>query len=225
MSLDAFKTISGGMDASPARAPDRGCVPAAVPVVSLAGRIEPRLRTGYGRSSPGRLPGRGRLVDGGVGLANRVEVSQYRLAFHLTLAALIYVALLWAAQWRVPRSGTPVPWRLRSSAKFLLALVLVQIYLGALVAGLRAGLIYNTWPLIDGRLAPAHRSCGSRAMVAQSLRESADRAIRPSAGGLCVVSGCDLARGRCGAGWRGGAGLRSRWCWPAPSRCRLRSGF
>jgi heme a synthase len=33
--------------------------------------------------------------------------------------------------------------------------VLVQIYLGALVAGLRAGLVYNTWPLIDGQLVPA----------------------------------------------------------------------
>ena len=36
----------------------------------------------------------------------------------------------------------------------LLVLVLVQIYLGALVAGLRAGLVYNTWPLIDGALVP-----------------------------------------------------------------------
>ncbi len=89
------------------------------------------------------------------GLANRVEVSQYRLAFHLTLAGLVYVALVWTAQGRAPGSGTPAPARLRSSAKFLLVLVLVQIYLGALVAGLRAGLIYNTWPLIDGGLVPA----------------------------------------------------------------------
>jgi heme a synthase len=89
------------------------------------------------------------------GLANRVEVSQYRLAFHLTLAGLIYVALLWTAQGLAPRSGAPVPARLRASAKFLVALVLAQIYLGALVAGLRAGLIYNTWPLIDGGLVPA----------------------------------------------------------------------
>jgi cytochrome c oxidase assembly protein subunit 15 len=36
----------------------------------------------------------------------------------------------------------------------LLGLVIVQIYLGALVSGLRAGLIYNTWPLIDGSLVP-----------------------------------------------------------------------
>src|SRR5258705_6791469 len=36
----------------------------------------------------------------------------------------------------------------------VLVLVVLQIYLGALVAGLRAGLIYNTWPLIDGGLVP-----------------------------------------------------------------------
>jgi cytochrome c oxidase assembly protein subunit 15 len=89
------------------------------------------------------------------GLAERVEVSQYRLAFHLTLAGLIYVALLWTAQGLVPRSGARVPGRLRGSAKLLLGLVLAQIYLGALVAGLRAGLIYNTWPSIDGHLVPA----------------------------------------------------------------------
>jgi cytochrome c oxidase assembly protein subunit 15 len=89
------------------------------------------------------------------GLAERVEVSQYRLAFHLTLAALIYVTLVWTAQRQAPRPGPPVPARLRSSAKLLLALVLLQIYLGALVAGLRAGLIYNTWPLIEGQLVPA----------------------------------------------------------------------
>jgi cytochrome c oxidase assembly protein subunit 15 len=89
------------------------------------------------------------------GLAGRVEVSQYRLAFHLTLAGLIYVALLWTAQGLAPRSGPPAPARLRVGAKLLLGLVLAQIYLGALVAGLRAGLIYNTWPLIDGQLVPA----------------------------------------------------------------------
>ena len=43
---------------------------------------------------------------------------------------------------------------LRGVAIGLLILVLVQIYLGALVAGLRAGHAYNTWPLIDGALVP-----------------------------------------------------------------------
>ncbi|HLH95288.1 MAG TPA: COX15/CtaA family protein [Xanthobacteraceae bacterium] len=88
------------------------------------------------------------------GLTERIEVSPYRLAFHLTLAATIFVALVWTAQEQVPRSAEPSPPRLRSSAVLLLALVLGQIYLGALVAGLRAGRIDNTWPLMEGRFVP-----------------------------------------------------------------------
>jgi heme a synthase len=88
------------------------------------------------------------------GLADRVEVSQYRLATHLILACLIYVALLFTAR-RLPGKATAAPpARTRTSAVALLMLVLVQIYLGALVAGLRAGYAYNTWPLIDGALVP-----------------------------------------------------------------------
>jgi cytochrome c oxidase assembly protein subunit 15 len=98
------------------------------------------------------------------GLADRVEVSQYRLATHLVLACAIYVALVWTAQ-RLGEGTSifppaPAAWqgggaaRLRASAAGLLGLVLLQIYLGALVAGLRAGYVYNTWPLIDGALVP-----------------------------------------------------------------------
>ena len=42
-----------------------------------------------------------------------------------------------------------------TGAMFLLALLLVQIALGGIVAGLKAGLAYNTWPLIDGAFIPA----------------------------------------------------------------------
>jgi heme a synthase len=91
------------------------------------------------------------------GLAARVEVSHYRLATHLILACIIYVALIWTAQ-RLDAgrpAPAPAPGRIRLTAAALLFLVLVQIYLGALVAGLRAGYVYNTWPLIDGRFVPA----------------------------------------------------------------------
>ena len=90
------------------------------------------------------------------GLADRVEVSQYRLATHLLLACLIYVALIFTAL-RLDERTAPVgalPGRIRACAVALLVLVLTQIYLGALVAGLRAGYAYNTWPLIDGTLVP-----------------------------------------------------------------------
>jgi len=88
------------------------------------------------------------------GISGRVSVSQYRLAFHLTLACIIFAAVLWTAQRLLPRSRSSVPLRLRVSAMALLILVVAQVYLGALVAGLRAGLVYNTWPLIDGALLP-----------------------------------------------------------------------
>jgi cytochrome c oxidase assembly protein subunit 15 len=88
------------------------------------------------------------------GLADRVEVSQYRLATHLILACAIYVAILWTAQGLDGAQPAPMPGRIRGGAIALLVLVLGQIYLGALVAGLRAGHIYNTWPLIDGAFVP-----------------------------------------------------------------------
>jgi heme a synthase len=95
------------------------------------------------------------------GLADRVEVSQYRLAMHLTLACVIYVALLWTARQFDEQPLSPPPAgegreraRIRAGAVGLLVLVVAQIYLGALVAGLRAGYVYNTWPLIDGAFVP-----------------------------------------------------------------------
>ena len=88
------------------------------------------------------------------GLVHRVEVSQYRLATHLALACIIYIAILWTAQRLDDHNSAPAPGAIRATAIGLLVLVLGQIYLGALVAGLRAGYVYNTWPLIDGALVP-----------------------------------------------------------------------
>jgi cytochrome c oxidase assembly protein subunit 15 len=99
------------------------------------------------------------MVSSGLAGSKLVSVSQYRLGFHLTLASAIYAAVLWTAQsltpiGLTPRPLPPVPARLRYGALGIALLVLLQIYLGALVAGLDAGLIYNTWPLIDGSFVP-----------------------------------------------------------------------
>ncbi len=87
------------------------------------------------------------------GLSERVEVSQYRLAAHLLIATATFGALLWAAVGlgQRPREAAP---RFAAASGVLAALVFCQIGLGALVAGLRAGLTFNTWPLMDGRLIP-----------------------------------------------------------------------
>jgi len=95
------------------------------------------------------------MVSSGLAGSDRTSVSQYRLAFHLTLACAIYAAILWTAQELARRAPSEAPSRLARSAFALAVLVLLQIYLGALVAGLDAGLIYNTWPQIDGSLIPS----------------------------------------------------------------------
>lgn len=89
------------------------------------------------------------------GLSGRVSVSQYRLGFHLTLACAIYAAILWTALRLSGRATEPATPRLRMVALALVLATIVQIYLGALVAGLDAGMTYNTWPLIDGALIPS----------------------------------------------------------------------
>jgi cytochrome c oxidase assembly protein subunit 15 len=89
------------------------------------------------------------------GLSQRVEVSHYRLATHLVLALLIFAGIVWALRRLVGRRPQAVSSRLKFTSAALVVLTFVQLYLGALVAGLRAGKIYNTWPDIDGALIPS----------------------------------------------------------------------
>jgi cytochrome c oxidase assembly protein subunit 15 len=89
------------------------------------------------------------------GLSQRVEVSQYRLATHLVLALLIFAGIVWTLRRLRERAPSAASARLKITAVALLVLTFVQLYLGALVAGLRAGKIYNTWPEIDGGFIPS----------------------------------------------------------------------
>jgi cytochrome c oxidase assembly protein subunit 15 len=90
------------------------------------------------------------------GLAERIDVSQYRLALHLLTAFAILALLVWLALDVGPRRRAEAPGARGEQrwAAVLFALVFVQSGLGALVAGLKAGLTYNTWPLMDGKLVP-----------------------------------------------------------------------
>ncbi|HEY5083272.1 MAG TPA: COX15/CtaA family protein, partial [Rhizomicrobium sp.] len=88
------------------------------------------------------------------GLETRVSVSQYRLAIHLGTALLLLVAILWTALEYLRDLKTPP--RPAKRAFGFCALVYCQMLLGALVAGLHAGLIYNTWPDMNGHLLPEH---------------------------------------------------------------------
>jgi heme a synthase len=98
------------------------------------------------------------------GLETRVSVSQYRLAIHLGMAVILLGALLWIA---LEYLSSPPPTRggrtagahataVRVGGYAFVGLVFIQMLLGALVAGLHAGLVYNTWPSMDGRVFPEH---------------------------------------------------------------------
>ena len=86
------------------------------------------------------------------GLSQLVSVSHYRLAAHLGAAALLFMALVWVARRLEPRPMTPI--RPRWPVVLLLLLVFIQLIAGAFVAGIDAGMGYNTWPLMDGALVP-----------------------------------------------------------------------
>src|SRR5215468_4377123 len=89
------------------------------------------------------------------GLSGRIEVSQYRLGTHLVLALLIFAAVVWTLRRLTERPPLAVTARLKFTGAALVVLTFVQLYLGALVAGLRAGLVYNTWPAIEGSFIPS----------------------------------------------------------------------
>ena len=88
------------------------------------------------------------------GLADRVDVSQYRLAAHLSLAVILFGLMFWLALDLWPSKKTPAPRKLYLGAMALSAGMFLQMMLGAFVAGLRAGRTFNTWPLMDGKFVP-----------------------------------------------------------------------
>jgi len=91
------------------------------------------------------------------GLQDRPDVSQYRLAAHLITAFILYACLVWVAldlfaRLRPARPGTCTT--LERLSLWLMPFVLLVVTAGAFVAGLDAGLIYNTFPLMEGQLIP-----------------------------------------------------------------------
>ena len=90
------------------------------------------------------------------GLAGRTEVSHFRLSAHLLLALFTLGGLVWTALdlRALARDPPAPPARLRPFAAIVLAALGLQLMLGAWVAGLRAGQVANTWPLMNDRLVP-----------------------------------------------------------------------
>jgi cytochrome c oxidase assembly protein subunit 15 len=89
------------------------------------------------------------------GLAGRVEVSQYRLTAHLALALFLFATCVWQAARLLEPSAAPGLRPVGLAARGILGLVFLTILAGGFTAGTHAGLVYNTFPLMDGRLFPA----------------------------------------------------------------------
>jgi cytochrome c oxidase assembly protein subunit 15 len=145
------------------------------------------------------------------GLSERTEVSQYRLATHLVLALLIFAAIVWTLRRLGERPPLAAPARLKITSAVLLGLTFVQLYLGALVAGLRAGLVYNTWPEIDGALVPSSARLWFDEPWWRNLFENAltvqfeHRMTAYALFALAVLHAMDAVRSRAGAAAVNGA--------------------
>jgi heme a synthase len=156
MTIDAFKSIFWWEWAHRLLARATGFV-FAIPLAFfwLTGRLESMLKPRLlGILALGGFQGFVGWWMVSSGLTERTDVSQYRLATHLVIASLIFASTAWVARGLAQYTQRPALDGTRRFAGFLVLLVLLQIYLGALVAGLDAGLSYNTWPKMDGAWIP-----------------------------------------------------------------------
>ena len=96
------------------------------------------------------------------GLVNNPHVSQYRLVAHLGLALFVYAYILWIGlglyfqkdQNNSQQIDSAIPSALKSYALLLVLLVFITLLSGGFVAGLKAGHVFNTFPLMNGQLIP-----------------------------------------------------------------------
>jgi len=89
------------------------------------------------------------------GLSERTDVSHFRLATHLLTAFLILGGLVWTAlDLRRFAQGQNMPSKLTAFGLMVLSILFLQLLFGAYTAGLNAGHVSNTWPLMHGSFLP-----------------------------------------------------------------------
>ena len=90
------------------------------------------------------------------GLVTRTDVSHFRLATHLLTALFLLGGLVWTARDLAALARDPAarPARLTGAAVAVIAILFVQLLLGAWTAGLNAGYVASTWPSMNGYFVP-----------------------------------------------------------------------
>ncbi|MEP7351029.1 MAG: COX15/CtaA family protein [Sphingorhabdus sp.] len=90
------------------------------------------------------------------GLSARTDVSHYRLAAHLLTALFILGGLVWTALdlKLLARNAQAKPAKLTGFSGVVLGILFIQLLFGAWVAGLNAGYVSNSWPLMNGHFVP-----------------------------------------------------------------------
>ena len=89
------------------------------------------------------------------GLQDRPSVSEVRLTVHLLTAVGLLALVSWMAMNRMGVAGQPATPKIRAVARWLLVALVIQLAFGGMMAGLKAGHVSNTWPLMFGTLIPA----------------------------------------------------------------------
>ena len=223
-----------GMVTPAAGAPDRRRIPPAISIFPVARRHSAKTaRSIVGHFLRRRRSRRGGVVDGLFGsLAGRERLAiPPGLSSHAGQRDLRGDPVDGAAA-----RGRKVQRRRRQACALarlsIAVLLLLQIYLGALVAGLDAGLVFNTWPLIDGSLVPSAERLWFIAPAWRNLFENAltvqfdHRMVAYAVWLLAILHACDAFRGkascarRChsrrGGNLAGGDWGSSRCCYQAP---------
>jgi len=144
--------------------------------------------------------------------ADRTAVSPWRLVIHLGLALFLFAMLLWTALtlMRPHRDAPPAAARLRPLAHATAGLVVLTMLAGGFVAGIRAGLDYNTFPLMAGRIVP--EGYGALSPFARNLVENVatvqfNHRLLATLAGLSTLVLAALALARLPAGAARGAAL------------------
>ncbi|WP_455477488.1 COX15/CtaA family protein [Bartonella sp. B41] len=94
------------------------------------------------------------MVASGIGQSSLTSVSQYRLAFHLITACFIIIFVTYLSKGLIEKQEKPANQMIQHFAGWLVIFILIEIYLGALVSGIHAGKVYNTWPLMNSQIIP-----------------------------------------------------------------------